>query len=137
MKKKLLFLSVISLLSLSACSNTNTDETSSTQTDEATSTTTEMVVSASEITENEMLEAIFFGHQEIQRLVSFQEEIIDHIQPEKKAFIPVYFIVVFLLFLLFKFYIQTDNFSIYILIFIIASFGIASVIYNSRNKYWK
>ena len=39
---------------------------------------------ASEITENEMLEAIFFGHQEIQRLVSFQEEIIDHIQPEKK-----------------------------------------------------
>ncbi|KPG90167.1 MULTISPECIES: hypothetical protein [Staphylococcus] len=55
----------------------------------------------------------------------------------KKAFIPVYFIVAFLLFLLFKFYIQTDNFSIYILIFIIASFGIASVIYNSRNKYWK
>ncbi|WP_435431811.1 hypothetical protein [Staphylococcus hominis] len=50
---------------------------------------------------------------------------------------PVYFIVAFLLFLLFKFYIQTDNFSIYILIFIIASFGIASVIYNSRNKYWK
>ena len=44
---------------------------------------------ASEITENEMLEAIFFGHQEIQRLVSFQEEIIDHIQPEKKAFVPV------------------------------------------------
>ena len=34
----------------------------------------------------------------------------------KKAFIPVYFIVAFLLFLLFKFYIQTDNFSIYILI---------------------
>src|SRR5699024_2353915 len=44
---------------------------------------------AREITENEMLEAIFFGHQEIQRLGSFQEEIIDHIQPEKKAFVPV------------------------------------------------
>lgn len=55
----------------------------------------------------------------------------------KKAFIPVYFIVAFLLFFLFKFYIQTDNFSIYILIFIIASFGIASVIYNSKSKYWK
>src|SRR5699024_7171440 len=44
---------------------------------------------ASEITEDEMFEAIFLGHQEIQRLVSFQEEIIDHIQPEKKAFVPV------------------------------------------------
>lgn len=55
----------------------------------------------------------------------------------KKSFIPVYFIVAFLLFLLFKFYIQTDNFSIYILIFIVLGFGIASVIYNSRNKYWK
>mgnify|MGYP006886147449 FL=1 len=55
----------------------------------------------------------------------------------KKAFIPVYFIVAFLLFLLFKFYIQTDNFSIYILIFIVLGFGIASVIYNSKSKYWK
>lgn len=53
MKKKLLCLSVISLLSLSACSNTNTDQSSSNQTDEATTTTTETVVSASEITENE------------------------------------------------------------------------------------
>lgn len=53
----------------------------------------------------------------------------------KKSFIPVYFIVAFLLFILFKFYIQTDNFSIYILIFIVLDFGIASVIYNSRNKY--
>lgn len=51
MKKKLLFLSVLSLLSLSACSNTNTDESSSNQTDEAT--TTETAVSASEITEND------------------------------------------------------------------------------------
>lgn len=39
---------------------------------------------ASEITESEMLEAIFFGHEEIKRLVAFQQEIIDHIQPENK-----------------------------------------------------
>ncbi|SUM32799.1 polynucleotide phosphorylase [Staphylococcus gallinarum] len=44
---------------------------------------------ASEITEEEMLEAIFFGHKEIQRLVDFQQEIVNHIQPEKKAFVPV------------------------------------------------
>ena len=35
-----------------------------------------------------MLEAIF-GHEEIKRLVAFQQEIIDHIQPEKQEFIPV------------------------------------------------
>lgn len=39
---------------------------------------------ASEITESEMLEAIFFGHDEIKRLVAFQQEIIDYIQPENK-----------------------------------------------------
>lgn len=44
---------------------------------------------ASEITEEEMLEAIFFGHKEIQRLVDFQQEIVNHIQPEKKTFVPV------------------------------------------------
>lgn len=44
---------------------------------------------ASEITEQEMLEAIFFGHEEIQRLVDFQQQIIDHLQPEKQAFTPV------------------------------------------------
>ena len=44
---------------------------------------------ASEITESEMLEAIFFGHEEIKRLVAFQQEIIDHIQPVKQEFIPV------------------------------------------------
>lgn len=43
---------------------------------------------ASEITEQEMLEAILFGHEEIKRLCAFQEEIINHIQPEKQAFIP-------------------------------------------------
>ena len=44
---------------------------------------------ASEITENEMLEAIFFGHDEIKRLVAFQEEVVAHIQPVKKEFVPV------------------------------------------------
>lgn len=44
---------------------------------------------ASEITESEMLEAIFFGHEEIKRLVAFQQKIIDHIQPIKQEFVPV------------------------------------------------
>lgn len=44
---------------------------------------------ASEITEQEMLEAIFFGHEEIKRLVAFQEEVVEHIQSVKKEFIPV------------------------------------------------
>ncbi|RIN79480.1 polyribonucleotide nucleotidyltransferase [Staphylococcus simulans] len=44
---------------------------------------------ASEITEKEMLDAIFFGHEEIKRLVAFQEEIIDYLKPEKSEFIPV------------------------------------------------
>ncbi|MCI2947201.1 polyribonucleotide nucleotidyltransferase [Staphylococcus caledonicus] len=44
---------------------------------------------ASEITEQEMLEAIFFGHEEIKRLVAFQEEVVEHIQPTKKEFVPV------------------------------------------------
>ena len=44
---------------------------------------------ASEITEQEMLEAIFFGHEEIQRLVDFQQQIIDHLQPEKQEFTPI------------------------------------------------
>ncbi|HEB5836343.1 TPA: polyribonucleotide nucleotidyltransferase [Staphylococcus aureus] len=43
---------------------------------------------ASEIIEQEMLEAIFFGHEEIQRLVDFQQQIVDHIQPVKQEFIP-------------------------------------------------
>ncbi|RAA69265.1 polyribonucleotide nucleotidyltransferase, partial [Burkholderia multivorans] len=44
---------------------------------------------ASDITEKEMLDAIFFGHEEIKRLVAFQEEIIDYLKPEKSEFIPV------------------------------------------------
>ncbi|EGQ3140747.1 polyribonucleotide nucleotidyltransferase [Staphylococcus pseudintermedius] len=43
---------------------------------------------ASEITEAEMLEAILFGHEEIKHLCAFQEEIIAHLQPEKREFIP-------------------------------------------------
>ncbi|PWZ98153.1 polyribonucleotide nucleotidyltransferase, partial [Staphylococcus pseudintermedius] len=43
---------------------------------------------ASEITEAEMLEAILFGHEEIKRLCAFQEEIIAHLQLEKREFIP-------------------------------------------------
>lgn len=43
---------------------------------------------ASEITEAEMLEAILFGHEEIKCLCAFQEEIIAHLQPEKREFIP-------------------------------------------------
>ncbi|EGQ3034164.1 polyribonucleotide nucleotidyltransferase [Staphylococcus pseudintermedius] len=43
---------------------------------------------ASEINEAEMLEAILFGHEEIKRLCAFQEEIIAHLQPEKREFIP-------------------------------------------------
>lgn len=43
---------------------------------------------AKEITEQEMLEAILFGHEEIKRLVAFQQEIINHIQPEKIEFTP-------------------------------------------------
>ena len=41
---------------------------------------------ASEITEQEMLEAIFFGHEEIKRLVAFQEEVVEHIQPVKRIY---------------------------------------------------
>ena len=44
---------------------------------------------ASEITEKEMLDAIFFGHEEIKRLVAFQEEIIEYLKPEKSEFVPV------------------------------------------------
>ncbi|PZL54561.1 hypothetical protein [Staphylococcus aureus] len=48
----------------------------------------------------------------------------------RKSFIPVYFIVAFVMFLLFKFYIRTDNFSVYVLIAFIVILGFASIIYN-------
>lgn len=38
---------------------------------------------AKEVPEEVMLEAIMFGHEEVKRLVAFQEEIIEAIQPEK------------------------------------------------------
>ncbi|MDM5507063.1 hypothetical protein P7853_14175, partial [Staphylococcus aureus] len=47
----------------------------------------------------------------------------------RKSFIPVYFIVAFVMFLLFKFYIRTDNFSVYVLIAFIVILGFASIIY--------
>ncbi|MCE5034439.1 hypothetical protein ACQ23P_05525 [Staphylococcus cohnii] len=50
-----------------------------------------------------------------------------------KKFIPVYFIVAFLSFALFKFYIQTDNYSVYILIILVFGLGIASCIYNFKK----
>ncbi|MDM6164605.1 hypothetical protein P8A08_04885 [Staphylococcus aureus] len=43
----------------------------------------------------------------------------------RKSFIPVYFIVAFVMFLLFKFYIRTDNFSVYVLIAFIVILGFA------------
>lgn len=56
----------------------------------------------------------------------------------KKSFIPVYFIVALLVFLLFKFYIQTDNFSVYLLVAFLVILGLASIIYNSNtNRWWK
>src|SRR5699024_550530 len=38
---------------------------------------------ANEVTEEVMLEAIMFGHEEIKRLIAFQEEIIESFQVEK------------------------------------------------------
>ncbi|HCD4795895.1 TPA: hypothetical protein NBR70_002626 [Staphylococcus aureus] len=52
----------------------------------------------------------------------------------KKAFIPVYFIVAMLVFLLFRFYIKTDNFSIYLMIIFLICLGTASIIYNYKNN---
>ncbi|WP_414043308.1 polyribonucleotide nucleotidyltransferase [Macrococcus sp. EM39E] len=43
---------------------------------------------AKEVTEEKMLEAIMFGHNEIKKLVEFQKEIITELNPVKKEFIP-------------------------------------------------
>lgn len=43
---------------------------------------------AKEIPEDKMLEAILFGHKEIKKLVEFQQEIVDYVNPEKMAFEP-------------------------------------------------
>lgn len=43
---------------------------------------------AKEVTEEKMLEAIMFGHNEIKKLVEFQKEIIAELNPEKKEFVP-------------------------------------------------
>ncbi|HDC9182716.1 TPA: hypothetical protein O9P49_001181 [Staphylococcus aureus] len=52
----------------------------------------------------------------------------------KKAFIPVYFIVAMLTFLLFRFYIKTDNSSVYLMIIFLICLGTASIIYNYKNN---
>ncbi|WP_414046579.1 polyribonucleotide nucleotidyltransferase [Macrococcus equi] len=44
---------------------------------------------AKEVTEEKMLAAIMFGHNEIKKLVEFQKEIIAELNPEKNEFIPV------------------------------------------------
>ena len=44
---------------------------------------------AKEVPEDKMLEAIMFGHAEIKKLVAFQQEIIDTLQPVKSEFVPV------------------------------------------------
>ncbi|WP_332433405.1 hypothetical protein [Staphylococcus aureus] len=52
----------------------------------------------------------------------------------KKAFIPVYFIVAMLVFLLFRFYIKIDNFSMYLMIIFLICLGTASIIYNYKTN---
>ncbi|HBG3047625.1 TPA: hypothetical protein KPX25_001663 [Staphylococcus aureus] len=52
----------------------------------------------------------------------------------KKVFIPVYFIVAMLVFLLFRFYIKIDNFSIYLMIIFLICLGTASIIYNYKTN---
>ncbi|XWL03287.1 polyribonucleotide nucleotidyltransferase [Macrococcoides goetzii] len=44
---------------------------------------------AKEVTEEKMLEAIMFGHDEIKKLVTFQKEIIAELNPVKKEFVPI------------------------------------------------
>ena len=43
---------------------------------------------AKEVSEADMLEAILFGHEEIKKIISFQEEIINELQPQKLAITP-------------------------------------------------
>ncbi|TQR90944.1 hypothetical protein [Staphylococcus saprophyticus] len=51
-----------------------------------------------------------------------------------RKFIPVYFIVAALHFIFFKMYIQTDNYSIYLMTILLVGLCIASCIYNYRNR---
>ncbi|MDK4212717.1 hypothetical protein QJ528_01345 [Staphylococcus warneri] len=52
----------------------------------------------------------------------------------KKSFITVYFIVALLSFILFKFYIKTDNMAVYLMIFFLFCLGIASIIINAEQN---
>ncbi len=51
-----------------------------------------------------------------------------------KNFIPVYFIVALLSFLLFNNYIQANTLSTLLIILPVTGVGIASIIYNSKRK---
>ncbi len=55
----------------------------------------------------------------------------------KKCFIGVYFIVGVLGFLVFKFYIETDNLWVYLLVAFVGILGLASIIYNSNTNRWR
>lgn len=51
-----------------------------------------------------------------------------------KSFIPVYFVVALLNFLLFNYYIQANILSTLLIILPVTGVGIASIIYNSKRK---
>jgi len=51
-----------------------------------------------------------------------------------KNFIPVYFVVAMLSFLLFNYYIQANILSTLIIILPVTGVGIASILYNSNKK---
>lgn len=53
----------------------------------------------------------------------------------KAKFIPVYFIVALLNVVLFKFYIQTDNITVYYISAFCVAMGIASIIYNAKFRH--
>lgn len=51
-----------------------------------------------------------------------------------KKFIPVYFIVAILAYILFNNYIQANALSIMLLIYPVLGVGVASIIYNSKAR---
>lgn len=52
----------------------------------------------------------------------------------KPIFIPVYFIMAFSGFILYRFYIETDVYSIYVLPLFLVGLGIASILYNAKFR---
>lgn len=51
-----------------------------------------------------------------------------------KGFIPVYFIIAVIHFVVFKVIIDTNNYSIYIFTLILLGLGIASILYNNKSE---